>query len=149
MCPHFGRGLWLMDGRELRLWVNARLCEPESTRWGRIDPFCECSGLGCMARLPLSPQAYKACKFTRSSENRFVVIPGHELHGDRVIERHATHLIVEQQNPAEDTAEIAEFVVHPLERELARSRVAPNPDSAHEDGEASVRMTRASRQRHA
>jgi hypothetical protein len=88
-----------MDGRELRLWVNARLTGPEPTRWGRIDPFCECSGLGCMARLPLSPQAYKASKVGQSSENLFVVVPGHELDGDRVVERHPTYLIVEKWSP--------------------------------------------------
>ena len=88
-----------MDGRELRLWVNARLTEPESTSWGRIDPFCECSGLGCMARLPLSPQAYKEYKGVQSSGNVFLVIPGHELDDDHVVEGHGTHLIVEKQSP--------------------------------------------------
>ena len=122
MCPHFGQGLWLMDGRELRLWVNARLSELDSTRWGHIDPFCECSGLECMARLPLSPQAYKEHKFALPSENRFVVLPGHERDGDRVLERHGTDLVVESQNPAKATAEIA---VYPLGHQPARGRVVP------------------------
>jgi hypothetical protein len=52
-----------------------------------------------MARLPLSPQAYKEYKDVRSSDTVFVVIPGHELDGDHVVERHGTHLIVEKQGP--------------------------------------------------
>jgi hypothetical protein len=75
-----------------------------------------------MARLPLSPRAYKEQKFALRSENRFVVLPGHERDGDRVLERHATHLIVEKENPANATAEIA---VYPLEHQPARGRVVP------------------------
>ena len=53
-----------------------------------------------MARLPLSSQAFKEYKASQTSENLFVVIPGHELDGDRVVEHHATHLIVEKQDPS-------------------------------------------------
>jgi hypothetical protein len=75
-----------------------------------------------MARLPLSLEDYKACKIALSSENQFVVLPGHELDVDCVVERHATHLIIETQHPADGTA--GDPPSSPL---LVRASTSPRP----------------------
>lgn len=53
---------------------------------------CECGYIGCSSTLELQIADYEN---VRSSFDRFLVIPGHEiLEVDEVVERHSEHLVV-------------------------------------------------------
>lgn len=53
---------------------------------------CECGHLGCTSTVELKVADYEQ---VRTSFDRFLVIPGHEIAAvDRVVERHPEHLVV-------------------------------------------------------
>jgi hypothetical protein len=62
-----------------------------------MEVLCECGGLECIEIIPLAPDDYIR---TRNSDQRFIVIPGHEnLMLERVTERHDGWLMVEALQP--------------------------------------------------
>jgi hypothetical protein len=82
-----------MDGRGLRLWVNATVTRTESDEWRHVDLFCECRNLGCMKRLLLSHDAYRAA---HSSYGRSVVAGGHQHPEDVVVADRGAYLVIER-----------------------------------------------------
>lgn len=57
---------------------------------------CECGNLGCTATVELTIPAYEG---VRSSFDRFLVIPGHEIESvEDVIERHDGYLVVAKRD---------------------------------------------------
>jgi hypothetical protein len=55
---------------------------------------CECADVACSATLRLPHDEYRRI---RSQRNHFLVVPGHELPAiERVVERGATHLVVDK-----------------------------------------------------
>jgi hypothetical protein len=57
---------------------------------------CECGNLGCTATVELGIASYEE---VRSSFERFLVVPGHELEGiEEVVERHSSYLVVAKRD---------------------------------------------------
>jgi hypothetical protein len=57
---------------------------------------CECGNLGCTATVELTIAAYE---LVRSSFDRFLVIPGHEIESvEDVVERHDKYLVVAKRD---------------------------------------------------
>jgi hypothetical protein len=57
---------------------------------------CECGNLGCSATVELAIDDYEA---VRSSFDRFLVVPGHEIEEiEDVIERHDAYLVVAKRD---------------------------------------------------
>ena len=67
-------------------------------------PFhCECADAGCFKKIELPPREYERIA---SDVARFVVTPGHEREAvERVVERHATFLVVEKVGEAREEIE--------------------------------------------
>lgn len=54
--------------------------------------FCECSDLGCTARVPLAPSVFRRI---HEDPEQFVLVPGHELLDiERVIDRADGYVVV-------------------------------------------------------
>src|ERR671935_1768321 len=67
--------------------------EDESTP---LDFVCECGRAGCAEKMPMTLAEYER---VRSEPTYFAIVPGHELpEVERVVERHATYLLVEKQD---------------------------------------------------
>lgn len=59
---------------------------------GRAGFVCECGYMGCTKSVQLTIDEYEA---VRSSFDRFLVLPGHEIEAvDEVVERHREYLVV-------------------------------------------------------
>jgi hypothetical protein len=57
---------------------------------------CECGNLGCTATVELTIAEYE---LVRSSFDRFLVIPGHEIESvEDVVERHDSYLVVAKRD---------------------------------------------------
>ena len=57
---------------------------------------CECGNLGCTATVELTIAEYE---LVRSSFDRFLVIPGHEIESvEDVVERHGSYLVVAKRD---------------------------------------------------
>ena len=57
---------------------------------------CECGNLGCNATVELSVDEYEG---VRSSFERFLVLPGHEIEEiEDVVERHPSYLVVAKRD---------------------------------------------------
>jgi hypothetical protein len=75
--------------------VNERLVEVAES-WGSepLQFLCECSGLDCKETISLDTQQYEG---VRSSPNRFVIAPGHEIPEiERVVEANDRFTLVEK-----------------------------------------------------
>jgi hypothetical protein len=67
---------------------------------------CECGHLGCNATVELSLDDYEG---VRTSFERFLVLPGHELEGiEDVVERHPSYLVVAKRDEAAQIAYAAD-----------------------------------------
>ena len=80
--------------------VNERIAEV-AAGWADDPPefLCECSNEACIETLALSREEYE---IIRSSPNRFVVLPGHELlEVDRVVEARERFILVEKTKHTE------------------------------------------------
>ena len=99
------------EARERRIAKNEdffrkgnEIKERDAALWGseKCDFICECSSLGCMARLLLTRSEYE---HIRAKGSRFVVSPGHEdLSVEVVVERHPAYFVIEKQGEAGDVA---------------------------------------------
>jgi len=59
-----------------------------------VEYVCECADTGCAETIRLTHDAYIRI---RVGENSYFVVPGHQVAGlERVVEEHATYLIVEK-----------------------------------------------------
>jgi hypothetical protein len=63
---------------------------------------CECSDEECTDRLAVSRSVYEG---VRSSPRRFLVVPGHEGGFEHVVDRGASHVVVEKDGKAAQVAE--------------------------------------------
>ena len=85
--------------------VNERI---EAGQWptGRGGPAsfrCECGSLRCNRLVELTLEEYER---VRASATHFVLVPGHEIPAiERVVERHASHVVVEKEGDAAAAAE--------------------------------------------
>jgi hypothetical protein len=65
--------------------------------------ICECAGEGCVEHLAVDLETYQR---TRRDPRRFLVLPGHEdPRLERVVETHASYLVVEKTGEAGQVAE--------------------------------------------
>jgi hypothetical protein len=65
-----------------------------------LDFVCECGRAGCAEKMAMSLAEYER---VRSEATHFAVVPGHELpEVERVVERHATYLVVEKRESDAD-----------------------------------------------
>ena len=98
--------------RERRLALNEATFRTTNDRLDAARPapipgsrrayFCECSAIGCTARVHLSFGEYE---MVRSSPRHFLVVPGHEVTDvETVIESHRRYAVVEKK------AEVARVV---------------------------------------
>ncbi len=61
---------------------------------GAREYICECADAACTATIRLTQDEYRA---VRDQPNRYVLVPGHEVHGlESVVEREPDHLVVEK-----------------------------------------------------
>ena len=95
------------EHRAARLEVNGRRINEAIERGRDSDAsavfVCECGRLGCNERVELSLRAYEA---VRTSFERFLVVPGHELaEMEDVVERHPGYLVVAKRGTAGAVAE--------------------------------------------
>lgn len=87
--------------RAAALEVNGRRVNEAIERGGRDSGgavfVCECGYLGCNETVELSTSEYEA---VRSSFDRFLVVPGHEIAAvDQVVERHSGYFVVVKRQP--------------------------------------------------
>jgi hypothetical protein len=75
--------------------------EPAPERAGERHAFvCECGRLGCTELIGLSREEYDA---VRTSFDRFVLVPGHEMEdAERVVARHERFVVVEKEGVARE-----------------------------------------------
>jgi hypothetical protein len=79
----------------------------EAIEGGRLSDapqvfMCECGRLGCNTTLTLTVGAYEA---VRTSFERFLVVPGHEVGAvDEVLEHHTGHTVVAKRGVGRDLA---------------------------------------------
>jgi hypothetical protein len=95
------------ERRVARREINGRRVN-EAIERGRLPGsddgsfVCECGRIGCNTTLSLSLDEYEA---VRTSFERFVVVPTHELPPvDRVVERHDGYFVVIKEGQAADMA---------------------------------------------
>jgi hypothetical protein len=85
--------------------INARI-EEGAERHGVATPLpyhCECGDASCLETVALVPADYEHVLRERY---RFIVVPGHEKPMiEQVVERHATHLVVEKIGEAREQIE--------------------------------------------
>jgi hypothetical protein len=90
--------------------VNERITEisqdfaPGSDSPVLIDGLiCECSDPECLERIgPLTIREYKGI---REDPTRFIIVAGHQAHGERVVDRQQTYWTVEKhEGPPSDVA---------------------------------------------
>lgn len=98
------------ERRAIQLEVNGRRINEAIERGRDRDAtavfVCECGRLGCNERLELSVRRYEA---VRTSFERFLVVPGHELAElEDVVERHPGYLVVAKRGTAGAVAERAD-----------------------------------------
>jgi hypothetical protein len=79
--------------------VNDRIAELAEWNEAGVSLFvCECSDLGCAdAALEISAAEYARI---RADESHFLVLPGHERPGQRVVERTDRFVVVADREPA-------------------------------------------------
>ncbi|HWT93402.1 MAG TPA: hypothetical protein VN238_10430 [Solirubrobacteraceae bacterium] len=75
--------------------------EPADGRQGKRHVFvCECGRLGCTEMIVLSRDEYDA---VRTSFDRFVLVPGHEIpDAERVVERREGFIVVQKEGTARE-----------------------------------------------
>jgi hypothetical protein len=75
--------------------VNEAIERGTETARGAVF-VCECGNLGCTATVELTIAEYE---LVRSSFDRFLVIPGHEIESvEDVVERHGSYLVVAKRD---------------------------------------------------
>jgi hypothetical protein len=81
-----------INGRQVNEAIETR------ERPGRSGVFvCECGYLGCSETVEISIGDYEA---VRTSFDRFLVVPGHEIEEvDKVVEHHGDYLVVVKRAP--------------------------------------------------
>lgn len=87
--------------------VNERLREVSQLTGiaeGGLDVVCECGDEACVARIPISLRDYAQ---VRAHPRRFVVLPGHELGVEHVVEDRGRYRVVEKDGEAGAIAEAA------------------------------------------
>ena len=85
--------------------VNERLrevSELSGTAEGGLDVVCECADEDCVERIGISLADYVRL---RAHPRRFLVVPGHELEIERVVEERRGYRIVEKEGEAGSVAE--------------------------------------------
>ena len=85
--------------------TNDRLdaARPTPIPGSRRAYFCECSTIGCTARVHLTLGEYE---LVRSNARRFVVVPGHEMPDvEALIESHERYAVVEKRPEVTEIAE--------------------------------------------
>jgi hypothetical protein len=81
-----------INGRQ----VNEAI-EPRGDRAEVAVFVCECGYIGCNETVAMSVAEYEA---VRTSFDRFLVVPGHEIETvDEILERHPTYLVVVKRKP--------------------------------------------------
>lgn len=80
---------------------------------------CECADAACIERLHMTFAEYEAI---RDHASRFAVVPGHELSGERVVERRPGYLVLEPPAPANGKGDAAR-----VGRAAARRERTPLP----------------------
>jgi hypothetical protein len=83
--------------------VNERLRDLVGTvPDGVVEYICECSDVGCAAKIELKLLAYEA---VRAQPKCFFIVPGHErLELERVVDRVDGYTVVEKIVPLDDAA---------------------------------------------
>ena len=78
--------------QELFREVNDRIAEL-ATKWGSqpMGIVCECANTGCAQMIQIPVEDYRR---VRQSSGWFVIIPGHIIEDEQLIERHASYDII-------------------------------------------------------
>jgi hypothetical protein len=86
--------------RLARIEANARQVNEAieaGTERDQLVCLCECGNLDCGTTLPISRRDYEA---VRTSFDRFLIAPGHELPAvESVVEMHPAFAVVEKRDP--------------------------------------------------
>jgi hypothetical protein len=82
--------------------INEAIRAGRRTRDGRIGFVCECGRLGCTDVVELSLDDYEG---VRADGTRFIIVLGHQLDVEEVVEIHAGHAVVAKRGRAGEAAE--------------------------------------------
>jgi hypothetical protein len=68
----------------------------------RVEFLCECADPACAAPLSIPVSLYET---VRDDPRWFIVVPGHQREGERVVQEHPDCLVIEKRGDAGEVAE--------------------------------------------